>query len=101
MIKSKKIADAFRVSLFDANLASLIIRGRVRPQAFPKRFPKTFAWYEQCFHKPRQVEIKLHALDELLETCGVEAIADSRFFVELYINYILESNKQEHGTSSE
>lgn len=73
-IKAQAIADTFGVSLFSANLALLIIRGRVKPADHPARFPKTAAWLNRCYHQPHSTEIKLAALDELLGTYGVETI---------------------------
>lgn len=83
-MKAQRIADAFRVTLFEANLALLIIRGRVNPGKFPnalkRRCPATFAnvysqfdYWTDLSHNRRN-EIKFQLLDELLDTCGVEAI---------------------------
>lgn len=83
-MKAQRIADAFRVTPFEANLALLIIRDKVNPGRFPnslkRRCPKTFAnLYSQidCWadaSRNRRNEIRLQLLDELLDTCGVEAI---------------------------
>lgn len=83
-MKAQCIADAFRVTLFEANLALLIMFGKVNPGRFPtalaRRFPHTSSrqWWTSDFwsglrRDPRN-EIKLLMLDELLGTCGIEAI---------------------------
>lgn len=90
-MKAQRISDAFRVTLFEANLALLIIRGRVKPENHPKRFPQTNAWADSCLHYPNRREIKLEALDELLRTCGVEAISDERIYIDKYHGNIVAS----------
>jgi hypothetical protein len=83
-MKAQRIADAFRVTLFEANLALLIMRGQVNPSRFPtalaRRFPHTSSrqwWHSDFwanFKQDRRNEVKLLMLDELLGTCGVEVI---------------------------
>ena len=94
-IKAQRIAEQLDVSLFDANLALLVIGYRFTdehfPSAFERRFPRTFAWLNQCYHKPRKNEIALEMLDELFNTCGVEGISDDRFYVDRYHGNIVAS----------
>jgi hypothetical protein len=78
-MKASRIAERLQISLFEANVALSIIRCRINPENFPKRFPRTCGWVQKCYHKPRLNEIALEALDELLKTYGVEAIHDERF----------------------
>lgn len=74
-MNARAIANAFDVSLFDGNLALLIMLGRVDPLDHPRRFPITNARHNRyCYHFSRRSEIKLSALDELLLTCGIEVI---------------------------
>jgi hypothetical protein len=90
-MKAARLAEIFDVSLFDANLALLIIRGRWQPEHSPKRFPRTCTWLEQCYHRPRNSEIKLAALDELLRTYGVEPIRIEDAFIDRYYYDIVAS----------
>ena len=94
-MKASRIAERLNVPLFDANLILLIIRGRFTDEKFPsvfeRRFPQTDAWLSSCFHKPRPREIALEMLNELIETCGVEAIEDNRFYVDRYYGNIVAS----------
>lgn len=90
-MKAQRIADAFGVTLFEANLALLIIRGRVKPENHPKRFPRTNSWADRCYSYPNRREIKLEALDELLKTHGVEAITDERIYIDRYHRNIVAS----------
>jgi hypothetical protein len=78
-MKALRIAERLNISLFDANIALSIIRGRTNPENFARRFPRTYGWINQCYHKPRASEIALEALNELLGTHGVEVIRDERF----------------------
>jgi hypothetical protein len=94
-IKAERIAEEFGASLFDANLALLIIRGRFTDEKFPsvfqRRFPQTQAWLNACFHKPRPREIALEMLNELFDTCGVEAIEHETIYVDSYYRNIVAS----------
>lgn len=83
-MKACDIEEAFRCTLFEANLALLIMRGRIDPLKHPHRFPHTCEWVNQCYNMPRRSEIKLSALDELLGTCGVESIESPTIFVDSY-----------------
>lgn len=83
-MKASRIAEEFNVSLFDANLALLIIRGRVKPEDHPRRFPATNHWLASCYHFPRRKEIKMEALNELLQCFGVEAISVEGEFIDSY-----------------
>jgi len=83
-MKAARLAETFDVSLLDATLALLIIRGRWQPERSPKRFPRTCRWLQQCYHRPRGSEIKLAALDELLRTYGVEPIRIEGAFIDRY-----------------
>lgn len=78
-------------SLFEANLALLIMRGRVDPLNHPRRFPNTCKWIDACYNTPRRSEIKLSALDELLHTYGVEPINDENTFVDSYYGSVIAS----------
>lgn len=83
-MKATRLAKTFDVSLLNANLALLILRDRWTPQRSPKRFPRTCRWLDQCYHRPRNSEIKLEALDELLGTYGVEVIRIEGAWVDHY-----------------
>lgn len=83
-MKAARIAEVFDVSLFDANLALLIMRGRVKPEDHPKRFPLLDNWLGACYNCPSRSEIKMAALDELLKTHGVEAIQHEQFYIDSY-----------------
>lgn len=90
-MKAQVIASRLNVSLFKANMALGLIRGRFEADDYPRRFPKTCEWINQCYNKPSHNELILNALDELLEMCGVEAISDSRFYVDSYHGDIIAS----------
>lgn len=68
-----KIAASLHVSMEDAKKARALMRGEIRITDNPA-FPKTNQWISDCFHKPRRIDLILSALNELLETHGVEAL---------------------------
>lgn len=84
MIKAQSISEAFDVSLFDANLALLLIRHRINPELHFRRFPQTCRWFNSCYNPPRNNELILEALNELLGGCGVEGIEHEDIYVDHY-----------------
>jgi hypothetical protein len=90
-MKAQDIMNCMDCSLFEANLALLIMRGRIDPLSHPRRFPNTCKWIGACYNTPRRSEIKLSALDELLRTYGVEPINDENTFVDSYYGSIIAS----------
>jgi hypothetical protein len=90
-MKAQDISDCMDCSLFEANLALLIMRGRVDPLSHTRRFPNTCKWVIACCNPPSKSEIKLSALDELLRTYGVEPINDENTFVDSYYGSIIAS----------
>lgn len=81
-----RIADTFGVSPFTANLALLVLRGRINVLGHPRRFPRTCRWAQSCYHTPswHHAETKLKALDELLGTYGTEPINAEGAYVSRY-----------------
>lgn len=90
-MNASAIAQTFRTTLFSANVALSIIRGRINPLDFPRRFPKTYDWAWKCYTSPRTSEIKLEALNELLETCGVESIECEHLYINKYYGHNVAS----------
>jgi hypothetical protein len=90
-LSAERLAETFKVSPFTANLALLVLRGRVDPLAHPKRFPRTVDWVNRCCHAPRTAEVKLAALDETLETYGVEGLAVEGAWIDRYHGDIVAS----------
>lgn len=89
-MEASAIAEAFDVSPFKANLALLVIRGRVSVESHPGRFKSTNEWIDRCHHRPRKSEIKMEALSELLGGYGVEAIESDAYIDSFYGNFIAE-----------
>lgn len=87
----QQIEAAFRCSRFSACLALLIIRGRVNPADHPRRFPALANWLRQCYHVPRRSEQKLEALNELLQTYGVEPLRVEGAWIDRYYGDIVAS----------
>jgi hypothetical protein len=88
-MKAQDISDCMDCSLFEANLALLIMRGRVDPLSHPRRFPNTCKWVDACYNSPHKFEVKLSALDELLRTYGVEHINDKNTYVDSFYGNIV------------
>jgi len=51
-------------------------------------FPATFAWERSCYRSPSYKEVAMEALDELLETSGVESIDASETRNGEYVDYL-------------
>lgn len=55
------------------------IRGLVNGSIEPDDFDSVDAWIRQCYHRPAETELIMKAIDEVLETCGIEAIWSESF----------------------
>lgn len=62
-----------------------LLKGEVNPND-PDRFPRTVAWLRRCYHAPHVSDAVLHAVDEVLETFGVEGWATSAYEGVSYCN---------------
>lgn len=81
---ANKLSKSLSISLFKANQVLLIIRGRVNPIDYPKRFPKTNKWVSSCYNLPKLNEIRLEAINEVLEGFGTEVIEVEGFIHQYY-----------------
>jgi len=55
------------------------IRGLIRGDIEPDDFDSVSAWIFQCFNRPSEVALIMKAIDEVLETSGVESINNPEF----------------------
>lgn len=85
-MKAEQIAEAFDVSLDDAKLALKIINWKIKPTDLPDKFPRTCETYQYLDTDSfgNDCECRMAALDELLETCGVEPIRTSEYIDPYY-----------------
>lgn len=65
------------------------ILGIIRDRIDPETFPSVRAWVAQCYHRPQVAELKIAALNELLEGYGVEGFCtdDSGRSGVSYVNF--------------
>ena len=63
-----------------AEKAAAILNGTLDPETVEA----TEDWVRQCFHRPRESELKMHALNALFDCHGVEAIHNERSYVDSY-----------------
>lgn len=90
-MKAQQIQEAFDVSLEDAKLALKLIRGQVSPVDHSEKFPQTCEWIRSCYSTPRENEIILSALNELLRAYGVEGIENEEIYVDSYYRHFVAS----------
>lgn len=83
-ITAASIEKALSVSRFQANLTLLLIRRRVDPTLYPRRFPQTCAWVNACYHPPRNNEVILEAINEIIGGSGVESVGHECIYVDNY-----------------
>jgi len=50
------------------------VKGLINKEIDPEDFKSVQDWVRRCYHKPRDTELRMCAIDEVLETCGVEAV---------------------------
>lgn len=55
---------------------TLAIKALLSGKTDPEAFPAIERWVRQCYHRPRQGELIMEALNAVLEGYGVEAIRD-------------------------
>lgn len=78
--------DLAELKLTDDQVARIreIVAGDV-DMTDPGKFPKTADWVRQCYNCPSLHELTMSALDEVVETYGVESITTSGGVLE-YLN---------------
>jgi hypothetical protein len=89
-MNAPKIATHLAISHRKACIVLAIIRGQLDPLKYPKHFPATDNWTRQCYHQPKAKDLKLSALNELLEMHGVEAIRDENAWDRYYGDCVAE-----------
>jgi len=82
----KKIAEKLNISLIQAEQIKGIIKGTIDPLSFKS----VQDWGNQCYSLPSMIELKLAAINEVLEGFGVEYIeSTSDSYVDSYgLSYI-------------
>ena len=50
------------------------VRAILKGDKHPEDFPQTAEWVRQCYHRPRPLELKLSAANEVLGLHGVEMV---------------------------
>jgi hypothetical protein len=76
----KTLQTQLRISRETALKVRKVLDGRLDPETFES----VSNWVRQCYHKPRTIDLKLKACDEILETFGVESIEDPNAYVDPY-----------------
>ena len=88
---AKRLVDALHITPEQAATVRALIRGEIKIQDNPL-FPRTAQWINSCYHAPRRLDRILSALNECLETQGVECITsgeqrmDGSHIVAEYLN---------------
>jgi len=67
---------------------ALKARAIIKGETDPESFPAVADWVRQCYHRPSDHELQLAALNELLETHGVEAVFGGPNHVYPYLEYL-------------
>ena len=52
----------------------VLLRRIIKGELSPRKVPAVDAWFKQCYHKPKRLEMLLAAADALLGGHGVEAV---------------------------
>lgn len=71
-----ELFTSFRdLSLVDATILMGVLRGKIDPLKYPRKFPRTCAQNDAQLYPLTKLQRKLYAVDELIEGFGVEAIS--------------------------
>jgi hypothetical protein len=63
-----------------AEKAAALLNGELDPESVDE----TAAWIRQCYHRPSDAELMMHALDVVLDTYGVEPIRVEGAWIDSY-----------------
>lgn len=77
----KKIAERLDIPIESA----IIIKGIIAGTISPKQFPGAIKYAEECYTPPSHLELKLYAINDILNGCGVESIQDNNINIH-YVN---------------
>jgi hypothetical protein len=82
----KEIADKLNIT----SVQALTIQKVIRDQIDPLNFKSVQTWTNQCYNKPSIIELKLVAINEIIEGFGLEYIEhrDDTFRDTLGISYV-------------
>jgi hypothetical protein len=80
MVIPKREALILNFGEEDGNKLYEVLKG-IKP---PQEYRKVEAWVRQCHNEPRSEEMKLCACDEILNTCGTEAIRAPDYHIDHY-----------------
>lgn len=69
-MKIEKIAEKLNITIEQAQKIKGIIEGTIDPLTFDS----VKKWVDQCYNMPSKLELKLEAINEILEGYGVEYI---------------------------
>lgn len=89
-MKTDRIASHLNISKRKAALTLAILRGQLDPLKYPAHFQHTQKWVNSCHHHPEPKDVKLSALNELLEMHGVEAIREEGAWDNYYGDCVAE-----------
>lgn len=73
MIRHPSVDRIESVTRCDRDVA-IKVRRVIDGRDDPMIYPKTAAWAHKCYSDPRDIELQLAAIDELLDTCGTESM---------------------------
>ena len=71
----RKYSVTFLVSTLNIDVSTAkTVKGLIEGLIDPESFESVERWVSQCYNKPNDVELRLTAINEVLECYGVEAI---------------------------
>lgn len=73
-MNAEQLAES--LEYIDDDTASTI-KGIVAGTILPESIPETQQWIDQCYNRPSDAELMMHAIDAVLENHGVELLGSS------------------------
>jgi hypothetical protein len=65
------------------------VRGLMDGSIDPETSEAVCRWIRQCYHRPSDYELAMNAINETIETCGVEAIESEKIWIDSYHHNIV------------
>lgn len=84
MFTAKQFESLARMAPGDPDVTAAKAAMILNDEYDPEDVEATAAWVRQCYHKPRTRELKMHALNAVLDLCGVEALTVDGAYVDSY-----------------
>jgi hypothetical protein len=80
-LKLSEICDLLNINTNQAKELKNVVINKITPE----KYISVVRWIDQCYNKPKLQELKLCAINQIIEGYGVDVVYESDIFID-YIN---------------